>query len=84
VNVTAWGIRSLTEVEKIKTTCDCVQARLAEVGDEKKKSILVVTVKADTKMSRNASLAVQIEAVLVDGSSKSLSFDFTHVAPSAM
>ena len=84
IDVAAWGIASLSDVQKIQTSCECVEATLRKMDDGPKKIILVVRVAADAKMSRSAPLAVQIEAILTDGWKKILTFDFTHVAIPAM
>jgi len=83
IDVAAWGLASLPQVQTIRTSCECVRASVKEIGDGPNKIILVVQVAADTKMSRNASLAVEIEAILVDESKRVLSFCFTHVATPA-
>lgn len=80
IDVTAWGVASLSDVQKLQTSCECVRASLQELNEGAKKLILVVSVAADAKMSRSTSLAVQIEAILSDESKKLLTFEFTHVA----
>ena len=80
IDVAAWGLESPSQVQTIRTSCECVRASVRELGDGKKKIILVVQVAADAKMSGNTSLAVEIEAILADESKKVLSFEFTHEA----
>lgn len=83
IDVATWGLASLLQVQKIHTSCECVRASVRELGDGTKRIILVVQVAADAKMSRNTSLAVEIEAILADESKRVLSFCFTHVATPA-
>ncbi len=84
IDVTAWGIASLSQIQKLQTSCDCVHAGVSKMDDGPKKIILVVRVATDAKMSHSTSLSVQIEAILSDGSKKLLTFEFTHVAIPAM
>lgn len=84
IDVAAWGIASLSQIQKLQTSCECVHASLRKMDDGPKKIILVVRVATDAKMSRSTSLSVQIEAILTDGSKKLLTFEFTHVAIPAM
>ena len=80
IDVAAWSLESLSQVQTIRTSCECVRASVRELGNGPRKIILVAQVAADAKMSRNTSLAVEIEAILADESKKVLSFEFTHVA----
>ncbi len=80
IDIATWGLRSINDVTLIQSSCECVQAKLIELGDASRMKLLVVDVFSDRRMSRNASLAVGIDALFADGSKKSLSFVFTHVA----
>ena len=80
IDVAEWGLSSPSQVQSIKTSCECVRASLRELREGPTKTVLVVQVAADSKMSRNSTLAVEIVAKLADDSKKILSFDFTHVA----
>ncbi len=82
IDVSDWALTSVSQVRTIQSSCECVQASLKELEQGSKKIHLVVEVAADMKISRNASLAVMIEAVLTDESKRSLTFEFTHVAQS--
>ncbi len=84
IDVAPWGIASLSDIQTLQTSCECVGASLTKLDDGLKKIILVLRVAPDAKLSRSASLAVQIEAILADGSKKLLSFEFTHFAIPAM
>jgi hypothetical protein len=84
VDVATWGLASLSQIQRIHTSCECVRATLGELDQGRNRFILVVHVAADSKLSRSASLAVKIEAVLADESKRILSFEFTHVAIPAM
>ena len=84
IDVDSWGIASLSQVQRLQTSCECVHASLIKMDDGPKKIILVLRVAADAKMARSTSLAVQIEAILTDGSTKLLSFEFTNVAIPAL
>lgn len=81
IDVNAWGLESISQVQRIQTSCECVHASVRELGNGGiRKTILVVDVAADAKLSRNAALAVEIQAIHGDDSMKLLSFEFTHVA----
>ena len=83
IDVAAWHLDSILQIQRIKTSCECVRASVKELGERSKKIVLVVQVAADAKMSGDNSLAVQIDAVLVDKSRRVLSFCFTHDASPA-
>lgn len=83
IDISDWALSSASEVRTLQSSCECVHASLKEPEQGSKKIVLVVDVAADAKLSRNASLAVKIEAILMDESQRSLTFEFTHVAVSA-
>jgi len=83
VDVGLWGLAAADDVKRIQSSCDCVRASLTELDGSPKKKVLVVTVSSDAKMKQNTPLSVSIVASLSDGSSKSLSFQFTHVVAPA-
>jgi len=80
IDVSSWALSSLSQVRKIKSSCECTTSNLKEIEEGSGRHILVINVAADPKMVRNASLAVNIEAILQDNSTRSMSFEFTHIA----
>ena len=80
IDISDWALSSASEVRTLQSSCECVHASLKELEQGSKKIVLVVDVAADAKLSHNASLAVKIEAILMDESQRSLTFEFTHVA----
>jgi hypothetical protein len=80
IDVSSWALSSVSQVREIKSSCECTTSSLKEIGEGSGRHILVINVAADPKMVRNASLAVSIEAVLQDNSTRSMTFEFTHVA----
>lgn len=80
IDVEAWGIASPEDIERLETSCKCVNVRVMEMNEFRPKLILVVEVAEDQNMVGTASLAVRIDAFLKDSSQRSLTFEFTHVA----
>jgi len=83
IDISDWALSSASEVRTLQSSCECVHASLKELEQGSKKIALVIDIAADAKLSHNASLAVKIEAILMDKSQRSLTFEFTHVAVSA-
>jgi hypothetical protein len=80
IDVEAWGIASPEDIERLETSCKCVNVRVIELNEFRPKLILVVEVAEDQNMVGTASLAVRIDTFLKDSSQRSLTFEFTHVA----
>lgn len=80
IDISDWALSSASEVRTLQSSCECVHASLKELEQGSKKIVLVIDIAADAKLSHNASLAVKIEAILMDESQRSLTFEFTHVA----
>jgi hypothetical protein len=80
IDVDAWGIASPEDIERLETSCKCLNVRVIELEVFRPKLILVVEVAEDQQMVGTASLAVRIDAFLKDSSQRSLTFEFTHVA----
>jgi hypothetical protein len=80
IDVEAWGIASPEDIERLETSCKCVNVSVIELEEFRPKLILVVEVAEDKNMVGTASLAVRIDAFLKDSSKRSLTFEFTHVA----
>lgn len=80
IDVEAWGIASQEDIERLESSCKCINVRVIELNEFRPKLILVVEVAEDQNMVGTASLAVRIDAFLKDSSQRSLTFEFTHVA----
>ncbi len=65
---------------QVTSSCDCVQFAVRTVNvNTLQKPILIVRVAADRELTVNLALSVVIEALRIDGSTATLSYEFTHV-----